>query len=54
MSAWTEDKLVMAKLRKRMTGESCRTWPLHEQIIDVIHKAAYAFATGYVVDRWLH
>lgn len=31
-----------------------RTWPLNEQIIDVIHKTVYSFATGYVVDRWLH
>jgi len=32
----------------------CRTWPRSEQIIDVFHKAVYAYTTGYVVDRWLH
>ncbi|KAJ9094042.1 hypothetical protein QFC21_006143 [Naganishia friedmannii] len=30
------------------------TWPLNEQIIDVFHKAVYAFATGYFADKFLH
>ncbi|RHZ56143.1 uncharacterized protein CDV56_103075 [Aspergillus thermomutatus] len=29
------------------------TWPVNEQIIDVLHKAVYAFVTGYFTDRWL-
>ncbi|KAF7587222.1 hypothetical protein BBP40_007535 [Aspergillus hancockii] len=29
------------------------TWPVTEQIIDVLHKGVYAFATGYLADRWL-
>lgn len=29
------------------------TWPVNEQIIDVMHKAVYAFTTGAVVDRLL-
>ena len=29
----------------------CRTWPVNEQIIDIIHKSVYAFFTGYVTDR---
>ncbi len=27
------------------------TWPRNEQIIDILHKAVYAFTTGAVVDR---
>jgi hypothetical protein len=27
------------------------TWPLSEQIIDVMHKAVYAFTTGAIADR---
>ena len=27
------------------------TWPVDEQIIDLLHKAVYAFATGLVADR---
>lgn len=30
-----------------------RTWPVNEQIIDIVHKAVFAFATGYFVDRWV-
>ena len=27
------------------------TWPIDEQVIDLLHKAVYAFATGAVADR---
>jgi hypothetical protein len=27
------------------------TWPVDEQVIDLTHKAIYAFATGAVADR---
>jgi hypothetical protein len=27
------------------------TWPVDEQVVDLLHKAVYAFATGAVVDR---
>lgn len=27
------------------------TWPVEEQVIDILHKAVYAFATGAVADR---
>ncbi len=30
-----------------------RTWPVNEQIIDLTHKAIYAFSTGYLIDRLL-
>lgn len=29
------------------------TWPINEQVIDLVHKAVFAFATGYVCDRWV-
>src|SRR3712207_1547884 len=27
------------------------TWPVDEQVVDLLHKAVYAFATGAVADR---
>jgi hypothetical protein len=27
------------------------TWPVDEQVIDLVHKGVYAFVTGYVADR---
>ncbi len=27
------------------------TWPVDEQVIDLVHKASYAFVTGAVADR---
>ncbi|KAL4950734.1 hypothetical protein BDW69DRAFT_201983 [Aspergillus filifer] len=29
------------------------TWPVDEQIIDILHKAVFASVTGYFTDRWL-
>jgi hypothetical protein len=30
-----------------------RTWPVNEQVIDIVHKAVYAFTTGYFTDKWI-
>ncbi|MDP9414736.1 MAG: hypothetical protein M3Q08_11780 [Pseudomonadota bacterium] len=30
------------------------TWPKDEQIVDLLHKAVYAFATGMAADRLVH
>jgi hypothetical protein len=27
------------------------TWPVNEQVIDLIHKAVFAFTTGVITDR---
>jgi hypothetical protein len=27
------------------------TWPVNEQVIDLVHKAVFAFATGTIIDR---
>lgn len=32
-------------------GAPPHTWPLQEQVIDVLHKAVYSFTTGLVLDR---
>ncbi|KAA8912294.1 hypothetical protein FN846DRAFT_322866 [Sphaerosporella brunnea] len=29
------------------------TWPAHCQVIDLIHKAAFALVTGYFAERWI-
>ncbi|KAL4971786.1 hypothetical protein BDW66DRAFT_145426 [Aspergillus desertorum] len=29
------------------------TWPVNEQVIDILHKAVFAFTTGYFTDRWI-
>ena len=33
------------------TGAPPRTWPVREQVVDVVHKAVYSFATGLLADR---
>lgn len=30
-----------------------RTWPVNEQVVDLLHKAVFAFVTGYVCDQWI-
>ncbi len=32
-------------------GAPPHTWPMREQVVDVLHKAVYSFATGVVADR---
>jgi hypothetical protein len=34
-------------------GAPPSTWPVGEQVIDVAHKAVYAFVTGAVADAWI-
>jgi hypothetical protein len=36
-----------------LTGTQSRTWPVSEQVIDLLHKAVFAFVTGYLTDRWI-
>jgi len=36
-----------------LTGAVTRTWPVGEQIIDILHKTVFAVATGYIVDKWV-
>jgi hypothetical protein len=30
-----------------------RTWPVGEQVVDLFHKAIFAFVTGYLTDSWI-
>ena len=32
-------------------GAPPQTWPRHEQVVDVLHKAVYSWVTGWVADR---
>ncbi len=34
-------------------GAPPHTWPVDEQLVDVLHKAFYSFATGFVADRFV-
>lgn len=34
-------------------GAPPHTWPVREQVVDVLHKAVYSFATGLAADRLL-
>ena len=34
-------------------GAPPHTWPVREQVVDVLHKAVYSFATGWAADRLL-
>jgi len=34
-------------------GDLPWTWPANEQAIDLLHKGAFAFVTGYFCDRWI-
>jgi hypothetical protein len=29
------------------------TWPVNEQVTDLLHKFVFAFVTGYLTDRWI-
>ncbi|OJJ65399.1 hypothetical protein ASPSYDRAFT_166071 [Aspergillus sydowii CBS 593.65] len=48
-------RLMIDQTLENVTGVGALpwTWPVNEQIIDIIHKAVFAFVTGYFTDRWL-
>ncbi|RJE19513.1 hypothetical protein PHISCL_08155 [Aspergillus sclerotialis] len=48
-------RLVIDQTLENVTGVGAPpwTWPVSEQIIDILHKAVFAFVTGYFTDRWL-
>jgi len=29
------------------------TWPINEQVIDLVHKGVYAMITGYLTDKYV-
>jgi hypothetical protein len=34
-------------------GAPPTSWPVQEQVVDVVHKAVYSMVTGMVADRWI-
>ncbi|KUI66833.1 hypothetical protein VM1G_02411 [Cytospora mali] len=35
------------------TGALPWTWPVNEQVIDILHKGVFAFVTGWLADWWI-
>jgi hypothetical protein len=56
MNAWhTATRLAFDQTVENITGVGAPppTWPLQEQVVDVLHKAVYSTVTGFVADRWI-
>jgi hypothetical protein len=56
VNAWhTATRLAFDQTVENVTGAGAapRTWPVQEQVVDVLHKAVYATVTGFVADRWI-
>ena len=51
--AHTVVRLAFDQTLENVTGAGAppRTWPVREQVIDVLHKAVYSLTTGVVADR---
>lgn len=39
------------KTEHDMLTDDLRTWPVNEQVVDLLHKFVFAFVTGYAADR---
>ena len=48
-------RILMDQVVKMSMGVSALplTWPINEQVVDVLHKGVYALATGYICDTLL-
>jgi hypothetical protein len=56
VNAWhTATRLAFDQTVENVTGVGAapRTWPVQEQVVDVVHKAVYSTVTGFVADRWI-
>lgn len=54
MNAWhTAARLAFDQTVENVSGAGAppATWPVREQVVDVLHKAVYSAATGMVSDR---
>ncbi len=51
--AHTAVRLATDQTVENVTGVGAppHTWPVREQVVDVLHKAVYSFTTGVVADR---
>jgi hypothetical protein len=55
-SAWhTVVRLAFDQTVENATGVGSPppSWPVREQVVDVVHKTVYAVVTGLVADRWV-
>ncbi|KAJ4357792.1 uncharacterized protein N0V89_002368 [Didymosphaeria variabile] len=48
-------RIMMDQVVENTAGTSALpwTWPINEQVIDVLHKGFYAIVTGYLCDYWV-
>ncbi|KAM7193666.1 hypothetical protein V8F20_008303 [Naviculisporaceae sp. PSN 640] len=48
-------RLLLDQTLENWTGVGALpwTWPVEEQILDILHKTVFAVATGYVLDKWI-
>ncbi|KIJ53609.1 hypothetical protein M422DRAFT_155106 [Sphaerobolus stellatus SS14] len=48
-------RLLVDQTLENVTGVGALpwTWPIGEQVIDILHKAVFAFVTGYFADNWV-
>jgi hypothetical protein len=51
----TATRLAFDQTMENATGVGAppQSWPVEEQLVDVIHKAVYSIVTGIVADRWI-
>ena len=55
-SVWhTATRLAFDQTVENVTraGAPPMSWPVQEQVIDVLHKAVYSVVTGIIADRWI-
>ncbi|KAJ4323586.1 hypothetical protein N0V94_001779 [Neodidymelliopsis sp. IMI 364377] len=48
-------RVLMDQVMETSVGVSALpwTWPINEQVIDLLHKSVYAIVTGYICDRFV-
>jgi hypothetical protein len=48
-------RIMMDQVAETSVGVSALpwTWPINEQVIDVLHKGVYALVTGYICDKMI-
>jgi hypothetical protein len=51
----TATRLAFDQTVENVTGVGAppTSWPVQEQVVDVLHKAVYSVVTGLVADRWI-
>ena len=51
----TATRLAFDQTVENVTGAGAppTSWPVSEQVVDVLHKAVYSVVTGVLTDRWI-